>query len=60
MRLLRHGIVLSSSSWCSVDQPRHVLLTGLNEVSLACHMERAGPCALPWALSPASLGLNDR
>jgi len=36
-----------------------VLLTGLNEVGLASRMERADPGALPWALSPASLGLND-
>jgi hypothetical protein len=36
-----------------------VLLTGLNEVDLASRMERADPGALPWALSPASLGLND-
>ena len=36
-----------------------MLLTGLNEVDLASRMERADPGALPWALSPASLGLND-
>ncbi len=36
-----------------------MLLTGLNEVDLASRMERADPGALPWTLSPASLGLND-
>lgn len=36
-----------------------MLLTGLNEVGLASRMERADPGALPSALSPASLGLND-
>jgi hypothetical protein len=36
-----------------------VLLTGLNEVDLASRMQRADPGALPWALSPASLGLDD-
>lgn len=36
-----------------------MLLTGLNEVDLASRMEIADPGGLPWALSPASLGLND-
>ena len=36
-----------------------MLLTGLNEVGLASRMERADPGALPWALSPTSLGLDD-
>ena len=35
-----------------------MLLTGRNEVGLASRVQSADPGTLPWALSPAALGLD--